>query len=127
MKSITWKSTLRTIWGLTVSPAVPISGTIQAFESVEEMRNKGEYPSESQILKFKNAQIKAADKQKVSIAAATNAGLVKPTLENDAQLRLKNIYKTLLANGQSEVEARKNASAVLNIEWADEDEDEDEA
>lgn len=125
MKTVAWKSTLRTIWGLPVNPPIPISGNIATFESVEEMRAKGEYPSEAQILKFKNAQIKAADKQKVSIAAATAAGLVKPTLENDPQMRLKNIYKTLLANGQSEAEARANASTVLGIEWAEEDEEDE--
>jgi hypothetical protein len=94
------------------------------LESPEEMREKNAYPTDAVILKLVNAQRKANARQKAMQAAWDAAGLIKPTLENDEQLRLKGMFKILIAAGKDEAEARTIASATLGIEWADDSDDE---
>jgi hypothetical protein len=83
------------------------------------VNEKNEYPKDSEIVTFVNARRKASARQKAMQAAVDAAGIVKPTLENDAQLRLKNIAKSLVAGGKSEAEAREIASTITGEVWAD--------
>ena len=104
---------MRSAYGKTVSPAVAYEASFDAFENLAEMRDKGAYPSEAEILKLKNDKEKAKARQAAMNAALEAAGYEKPTLETDAQFRLETLYKVFVAAGKSPEEARAIASTTL--------------
>jgi len=80
------------------------------------------FPSDEDIVAWRNTLIKNAARAKAANNALDEANVQKPDLENDEQLRLKSMLKVLLADGKkTEAEARAIASQVLGIEWADEE------
>jgi hypothetical protein len=119
MKNETFTGTIENFYGKPVSPALTYEATVEKFETIDEVKSKNEYPSDSEIVDFINAKRKANARQKAMQVAADGAGLVKPTLENDGQLRLKSMYKILIASGKSESEARELASTVVGETWAE--------
>jgi len=103
----------------TVSPALPYDAEVENFDSIEELKAANEFPKDSEIVNFVNAKRKAAARNKAMQAAVDAAGIKKPTLENDPQLRLKTVYKSLVAGGLSDAEARTVASTATGVEWAE--------
>lgn len=102
---------------------VPFSFTWKIYETVEEMLAAGAQMTPKQQLKAINAAAKQTARQASLTAALDAAGIVRPTIENDDQLRLRNMYTVLMSSKRySEDEARELASANLGVEWA-EDED----
>jgi len=89
------------------------------FLTEDEVRAAGEWPKNSEIVDGVNARRKATARQKAMQAAVDDAGIVRPTLENDDQLKLKGMVKILVAAGKSEAEARDIASTTLGIAWTD--------
>jgi hypothetical protein len=119
MKNETFSGTMESAYGKTLETAIPFSGNYNAYSSVDEVKAANDYPSDKEIVDFRNAQRKATEVQKARTAALDAAGIIKPTLENDEQLRLRGLYKILKAAGKSHDEARTTAAATLNAEWAD--------
>ena len=119
MKTETFTGTIEQAYGKTLATPISYNAEYELFESAAELRSKNEWPSDSDIVKFKNAQVKANARQKATVAALDAAGIVKPTLENDDQLKLREMVKILVAAGKSDAEARTLASATLGIEWAE--------
>lgn len=100
------------------------AGDYKQYESKEEMIAAEGFPSDEDIVAWRNTLVKNAARAKAANNALDAANVQKPDLENDEQLRLKSMLKVLLADGKkTEAEARAIASQVLGIEWADEDED----
>lgn len=93
-----------------------------AFENADEVRAKNAWPKDADIVKMVNAQAKANARQKAMTAAQDAAGIIKPTLENDDQLKLRKMYDIFIAAKNTPAEARAKASAALGIEWADDGE-----
>jgi hypothetical protein len=120
MKKETFSGTIEQAYGKSLDTAISYEAEYNLFESAAELRQANEWPSDSDIVKFKNAQAKANARQKATVAALDAAGIIKPTLENDEQLRLREMVKILVAAGKSEAESRTLASATLGIEWASE-------
>lgn len=119
MKAETFKGTIESAYGKPVSPALKFEGEYQAFETVPELREKNEYPSDEELVAFVNNKRKANARQKSMQAALDAAGYEKPTLETDAQLQLRTLYKVFIAAGKPEAEARALASSTLGVEWAE--------
>jgi hypothetical protein len=78
-------------------------------------------------IKAVNAAAKASARTTALTAALEAAGIVRPTAENDDQIRLRDIYKTLLTaktkSGEkkyTEEQARQLASDMTEVEWDDE-------
>lgn len=100
------------------------AGDYKQYESKDEMIAAEGFPSDEDIVAWRNTLVKNAARAKAANNALDAANVQKPDLENDEQLRLKSMLKVLLADGKkTEAEARAIASQVLGIEWADEDED----
>jgi hypothetical protein len=119
MKTEKFEGKIENAYGKPVSPALPYNASFDAFETIEEVRTANELPKDSEIVDFINAKRKANARQKGMQVALDAAGIIKPTLENDEQLRLKEMVKVLLADGKkSEAEAKSIASTVLGIAWA---------
>lgn len=112
MKKETFAFTIETAYGNPVSPAINASADFDAFESIEEVRTKGEYPSDKEVLNFVNAKAKAAARAAATTKHLTDAGIQKPTLENSEELRYNTIVKALTAGGIDEATAKQQASAL---------------
>lgn len=112
MKTETFSGKVETAYGQTLSKAIPVSGTYEAFESIEEVRAKNEYPSDKDVLNFVNSRAKQNARAAATTAALEAAGIAKPTLESP-EFRLKEMVKVLVASGKSEAEAEQIAKTVL--------------
>jgi hypothetical protein len=119
MKSEKFSGTIESAYGKPVSPALKFEGDYQAFETISELREKNEYPSDDEIVSFVNNKRKANARQKSMQAALDAAGYEKPTLETDPQLQLRTLYKVFVAAGKPEAEAKALASSTLGVEWTD--------
>lgn len=113
MKNERFSGTIESAYGKPVSPALKFDGTYDAYESVEEIKSKNDYPSDDEIVAFKNNQRKANARQKAMQAALDAAGYEKPTLENDRALQVRTLVKVFLAAGKSEAEATALAESTL--------------
>jgi hypothetical protein len=87
------------------------------------VREAGEWPSVADCVKLANAKRKGKARAAANAAVLDSLGVVKPTNENDPQLRLKNMAAIFEANGETKEAARKLAATSLNLKWADDDED----
>jgi hypothetical protein len=119
MKDVTFTATTETAYGKPLPTPIKYSGSYKAFETITEVRNVGEFPSDDEVVTFVNNKRKAAARQKSLTAALEAAGYEKPTLENDPQLQLKTLYKVYIAAGKSDDEARALASSTLGVAWDD--------
>lgn len=112
MKTETFSGNIENAWGKPVNPPLKFNGSYEAFTSIEELREKNEYPKDDEIVSFVNARRKANERQKVMNAALEAAGYEKPTLENDKGLQFRTMVKTLIAGGKSEDEAKAIAQSL---------------
>ena len=119
MKTQKFDGVMENAYSKPLPSPIKFSGEYEAFENITEVREKNEVPSDKEIVDFVNNKRKANARQKSMQAALDAAGVVKPTLENDEQLRLRKMFDILVANGASEDEAKANAAAVLNLTWAE--------
>ena len=119
MKTLTFDAIAETAYGKTLDAPITYNGTYDAFDSIDELKAANEYPTATEVVKFVNAQRKANARQKALNTALDAAGIIKPNLENDEQLRLREMVKILVAAGKSDTEARQIASITLGIEWAE--------
>jgi len=89
------------------------------FLTPDAVESAGKWPSKADIVDVVNAQEKANARQKGMLQALNLAGIKKPTLETDDQLKLREMTKIFKSAGASETEARAKASAALGIAWAE--------
>lgn len=124
----TFKSTAYTAYKKKLEKPLQYGGDFKAYETIEEVRAANDYPNDRDIVRLKNAQQKAKALAAAKTAALDAIGIVKPTLENDDQLKLREFVKVLMSSKKYTMDAaRALAATTLGIEWADgDDEDEDE-
>ena len=80
---------------------------------------KDELNVEEQV-KVRNAERKAKARAAALNAKLDALGIVKPTIENDEQMRLREMFKILKASGKhTDESARQVASTMLGIEWVE--------
>jgi hypothetical protein len=125
MKTVKFSGLSENAYGKAIPP-LKYEASFEAFENIDEVRAANAVPKDSDLVKMINRALKATARQAAMVAAWTAAGIIKPTLENDEQLRLKSMAKIFIAAGKSKSEARTLASASLGIEWADDDDDDTE-
>lgn len=117
MKNETFEGVMENAYGKPLPTPIKFAGDYPAFEGIVEVREANAYPKDAEIVDFVNNRAKANARQKAMQAALDAAGIVRPTLENDSQLRLKKMYDILVANGSSHDEARAIAASTLKLEW----------
>src|SRR5947209_2934020 len=88
MKPETFSGTIETAFGNKLPAALPFTGKFDAYETPAEIREKGDWPSESDIVKMVNT-----DRKMSARAAATAAALEAKFKETGNP-----IYKKLDAN-----------------------------
>lgn len=119
-------STASTAYGKKLDTPLPYDYKWTAYENGEELvAAKDELTLDEQV-KTRNTERQSNARQKALQAAYDAAGIVKPTAENDEQVRLRDMFKTLMTakapNGEAkytEAQAREVASTVVGVEWAE--------
>jgi len=119
MKRITDKGEALKAYGKVLPVALKFDIVFDAFESMEEVKAANALPKDKELLSMINGRLKATATTAARNVAIEQAGIVKPTAENDPQLRLRETAKLLQTNGESEESARAIASQVLGIVWED--------
>jgi len=118
-------SSFSTFYGTKLPAAVSFDYTWTEYPDTDAMvAAKAELTLEEQ-LKVVNTDRQIAARAAALTIAQKNAGLVKPTAENNDQVRLKELYKNLQTakvNGvrkYTDAEAREVASTVSGVAWVD--------
>lgn len=104
-------------YGQELPTPLKVSASYTHYESLDEVRSAGAYPSDKDILGFCNAKQKANARSKATAQALDAAGIKKPTLD-DPQFRLREMIKVLVASGRDETEAQQVAESVLGVTLA---------
>lgn len=126
MKTKTFKAKAVKAYKKKLEKPLQYGGEYSVFENIEEVRATNSYPSDTLVVKFLNARSKAKARAAAMTAALDAIGIVKPTLENDDQMKLKEFVKVLMSSKKYTLEAaRALAATTLGIEWEDEEDDED--
>lgn len=115
MKTETYSGSIENAYGKPLASTVKFSGSFEAFENYSELVAQNELPSHQEIVDFVNNKRKANARQKSMADALTTAGIEKPTLENDADLRFKTLVKTIVASGKSQEVAEQTARTILGM------------
>ena len=114
-----FEGTIENAYGKALATPLAYQAEYEKLDSIVEVKAANEYPKDTDVVNFVNARRKAAARQKAMNAALAAAGIVAPTLENDDQLKLREMVKILRAAGKAETEARSIASVTLGIAWVD--------
>lgn len=120
MTKKTATSEAKTAYGKTLETPVAYSYDWEIYDTFAELvAAKDELTNDEQV-KVRNVEHQSNARQKALTAALDAAGIEKPTLENDEQLRLKEMFKVLMSSKKyTEDAARAMASSTLGIEWAE--------
>ena len=113
MKTEKLSGLIENAYGAKLDTPVKYDGNFEAYESGQEVRAANDMPSDDEVVSFRNSQRRAAARQRLMQEALDAAGIKKPTLENSAELRYKNIFDALKAAGKSDSEADAIAKAAL--------------
>lgn len=116
MKTEQFSGTIESAYGKVLPSKLSFKGEYEAFETVDELKAKNEYPSDEEIVSFVNSKRKANERQKSMNEALTAAGIQKPTMD-DPQVQLATIIKALRASGRSEDEAISLAETTLGVKY----------
>ncbi len=90
-----------------------------AFEEVENLAEvpEDEKPNDKDLLALVNNTRKANARQKAIQDALTSAGVIKPTLEDDVELQIAGMVKSLVASKKyNEEQARQLAKQMLGVQ-----------
>jgi hypothetical protein len=120
MKNLTDSSVAKTANGKKLDNPIKYEFSWSEFADYAEVVSEKKVPTEAEIVSFLNSTAKSNARQAALTAALTAAGIEKPTIENDPQLRLRTVYKSIMAGGDvTEAEARAMASQVTKVQWAE--------
>jgi hypothetical protein len=121
MKSKTGKATAKTAYGKAIEP-FDYEYTFDAYENHDEVVAAKDELTAAEVVKVRNTERQNNARQAKLTAELTARNIVKPTLENDEQHRLKEMLKVLMSSKKySEDEARELAATTLGLTWASED------
>lgn len=116
MKTVEVKGTIESAYGKPVTEygkqPIPYAGTVENYETIEEIKTANDWPSNDEILSIVNQRKTAAGRAKAIKAALDAAGIEKPTLE-DKDEAVKATVKILMAQGKDEATARQLAEALI--------------
>ena len=113
-------SEAKTAYGKVLDAAIKYDYKWTAYQTIAEVEAANDRLTDDETIKVRNTERQSNARQKALTAALDAAGIVKPSLENDEQLRLREMFKVLMSSKKyTEDEARTLASTTLGIEWAE--------
>lgn len=120
MQNKTETSKTETAYGKKLETPITYEYTWKAYENIDEVKSANDLLTDEEVVKFRNDQRQTNARQKAYAAALTAAGIQKPTLDTDEQLRLREMFKVLMSSKKyTEEAARELASNTLGIAWAE--------
>lgn len=127
MKTTTFEGTIENAYGRKLSdnkfsegkePVAKLEykSSFEEIESYDEIPSD-EIPDKKEILALVNNSRKANARQKAIQDTLNAAGVIKPTLEDDVELQIAGMVKSLVASKKyDEAGARKVAKQILGVE-----------
>jgi hypothetical protein len=116
----TGKATAKTAYGKVLDEAIPYEYSWDAYENIDEVRAAKDELTDAEVVKVRNTERQNNSRQAKLTAELTARNILKPTLENDEQHRLKEMLKVLMSSKKySEDEARELAATTLGLTWDD--------
>lgn len=120
MENKTGKSIAETAYGKKLDAPISYEYSYSVYENGEQLSAAKDELTIAEQVKIRNTERLNNARQKALAAALDAAGIVKPTIENDEQLRLREMFKTLMSSKKyTEDAAKALAAQVLGIEWAE--------
>jgi hypothetical protein len=120
MERKTATSTANTAYGKPLATPIDYSYQWDIYTSKAEVDAANDNLSDEEVIKVRNNEHQSNARQKALQAALDAAGIVRPTLENDDQLRLREFFKVLMSSKKyTEDAARALAASTLGLEWAE--------
>lgn len=120
MENKTGKSTATTAYGTKLETPIAYEFSYQAYSNIDEVKAANDLLTDEEVVKVRNTERLSNARQKALQAALDAAGIVKPTIENDDQLRLREMFKVLMASKRyTEDAARELAANTLGLSWAE--------
>lgn len=114
------ESTTSSAYGKKLDAPLTYSYPWKAYETIDEMKAANDLLSDDEQVSARNEKRQAAARAAAYAAKMTELGHVKPTIENDDQLRLRDMLKVLMSSKRyTEAEARELAANTLGLTWAE--------
>jgi len=89
-----------------------------AYESKAEIDAANDNLSDEEIVAARNSERQINARQKALQAALDAAGIQRPTIDTDEQLRLRDMFKVLMSSKRyTEEQARELAASTLGLVW----------
>lgn len=115
MTTETFKGTIENAYGQPLDKPLAFSGSYEMLVKGDEIPAK-EQPDANDILNYVNAKRKANARQKAMQEVLDAAGIEKPTLENNVDLQVRTMVKSLVASGKyNEEQATTFAKTALGL------------
>jgi hypothetical protein len=115
MKAESFKGVIENAYGEPLKTPLTFSGSFEKLEKGDEIPAK-EQPDSEEILNYVNSKRKANSRQKAMQSVLDAAGIEKPTLENNVDLQVKTMVKSLVASGKyNEEQATTFAKTALGL------------
>jgi hypothetical protein len=126
MENKTGTSVATTAYGKKLDAPISYDYSWKAYQTDEELVTAKDELTLEEQRKTRNTERQNNARQKALQAALDAAGIVKPTAENDPQIGLRDMFKTLqtakLPSGErryTDAQAREIASQTLGVDWAE--------
>lgn len=120
MENKTEKSVSETAYGKKLDAPIGYQFSYTIYKDGDELVAAKDELTIAEQVKIRNTERKNNARQKALTAALDAAGIVKPTIENDDQLRLRETFKNLMSSKKYTEEAAKELAAqVLGLTWED--------
>jgi hypothetical protein len=118
-------SKIETAYGKTLPEALEYEYSWKEFSTDEELVEAKQELTLEEQRKVRNVEALSNARQKALKKRLDDAGIVKPTAENDDQVRLKDMFKTLKTAKNTDgspiytdEQARDIAATTLRLTWA---------
>ena len=113
MKTEKFNGSVSSAYGEVLKSPVKFDGEFKAFENPAEVREAGEWPSESDVVDYVNAKRKASARAKATENALTLAGYEKPDLSKP-EYRRKRMIADFVAMGVPQDIAANQVDTILS-------------
>jgi hypothetical protein len=112
MKSTAFKGDITTAYGKKLAKALNYSGSFDAYENIDEIRSEKDFPTDKEIVDFRNAERKANAVSQERNKVLEAAGIEKPQAK-DPVVVYANFVKQLRLSGKSQKAADTMAVEIL--------------
>ena len=120
MEKKTGSSVAKTAYGQKLANPIAYDYKWENFTGFAELEAAKQTLTEEEQVKVRNVEAQNNARAAALQVALDAAGIVKPTLDNDEQLRLREMFKVLMSSKKyTDDEARELAATTLGLSWAE--------